>query len=427
MLTKERNDLLTLTGPGTPCGEMLRQYWQPIALAEEMKPGAPPLPVKIMHEELVVYRDDQGELGLLGLHCPHRGVDLSYGRIEKAGLRCLYHGWLFDKKGHCLEQPAEAKGSRFYEKIRHTAYPAQEKGGVIFAYLGKGEPPLIPDYPYLTVPEDYRLHLRAVQRCNWLQALEGSIDPSHVTFLHGVFDQGISVRDKRSGQLRDPFAEDPSPRFDIEPLPYGFRLYGLHQMQAGDQFLRVTNYLYPNAAAVVGNEAAQGAGGFSGRWYVPIDDVTHYRFELMHTKAAPIDKKRHRERFDREVGADHRYFRGPENRYRQNRDEMKASTFSGLGRDFAVQDLFAIETQGPIQDRTRENLSATDIFVASMRRAIGDAIDDVAAGRTPPGIFRSAAENDLSDMLVFRDYIEGGITGSDYCRRLTEGRKRAAE
>ena len=270
------------------------------------------------------------------------------------------------------------------------------------------------------------MHLRAVQRCNWLQALEGSIDPSHVTFLHGVFDQGISVRDKRSGNLRDPFAEDPSPRFDVEQLPYGFRLYGTHQMQAGDQFLRVTNYLYPNAAAVVGNEASQGAGGFSGRWYVPIDDVTHYRFELMHTKTAPIDKPRHTERFNREVGADHRYFRGPENRYGQNRDEMKANTFSGLGRDFAVQDLFAIETQGPIQDRTRENLSATDIFVASMRRAVADAINDVAEGRDPPGLVHSAADNDSGDMLVFRDYIEGGITGSDYCRRLTGTKMRAA-
>src|SRR5579884_2567691 len=136
MLTKEQNELLTRTGPGTPGGALLRRYWQPVALAEELPPDGPPLPVRVLGEDLVLFRDEYGRLGLLGLHCSHRGADLSYGRIEHGGLRCLYHGWLFDVQGRCLEQPGEPAGSTFKERIRHPAYPCREIGGLILAYLG---------------------------------------------------------------------------------------------------------------------------------------------------------------------------------------------------------------------------------------------------------------------------------------------------
>ncbi|HZT06222.1 MAG TPA: Rieske 2Fe-2S domain-containing protein, partial [Chloroflexota bacterium] len=143
MLTKEENDLLTQTGPGTPCGELMRRYWQPAALSEELPPGGAPVPVRLLGEDLVLFRDDAGHPGLLSLHCPHRGADLSYGRLEDGGIRCIYHGWLFDVSGRCLEQPGEPAGSTFHERIRHTAYPCVEKNGIIFAYLGPGEPPLL--------------------------------------------------------------------------------------------------------------------------------------------------------------------------------------------------------------------------------------------------------------------------------------------
>jgi phenylpropionate dioxygenase-like ring-hydroxylating dioxygenase large terminal subunit len=136
MLTLEENDLLTRTAPGTPGGALLRQYWQPVALTEELPANGAPLPVRIMSEDLVLFRDDHGELGLLGLHCSHRRADLSYGRVEHGGLRCLYHGWLFDRHGNCLEQPCEQPGKRFCEKVHHLAYPCQERSGIIFAYMG---------------------------------------------------------------------------------------------------------------------------------------------------------------------------------------------------------------------------------------------------------------------------------------------------
>src|SRR4051812_43647372 len=142
--------MLTLTGPGTPGGEMLRRYWQPVALSKELPEGGAPLPIRIMSEDLVLFRDDSGEIGLLGIHCAHRGADLSYGRLEDGGLRCIYHGWLYDVTGRCLEQPGEPAGSTFHERIRQPAYPCVEQAGVIFAYLGPGDPPELPNYEFLT-------------------------------------------------------------------------------------------------------------------------------------------------------------------------------------------------------------------------------------------------------------------------------------
>src|SRR3982750_1466467 len=139
MLVEELNVLLTRTGRGTPCGELLRRYWQPAALSEELPAGGAPLPGRLLGEDLVLFRDEQGRPGLLGLHCPHRGADLSYARLEDGGLRCLYHGWLFDVSGQCLEQPGEPAGSTFCQRVRHTAYPCLEAAGIIFAYLGPGE------------------------------------------------------------------------------------------------------------------------------------------------------------------------------------------------------------------------------------------------------------------------------------------------
>src|SRR3982750_2093316 len=144
MLTKEQNDLLTQTGPGTPGGALLRRYWQPVALAEELPPGGAPLPVTLLGEELVLFRDEHGRPGLLGRHCPHRGADLSYGRLEDGGLRCIYHGWLYDRTGRCLEQPGEPAGSTFHERIRQTSYPRIERAGIVVAYMGPGERPLAP-------------------------------------------------------------------------------------------------------------------------------------------------------------------------------------------------------------------------------------------------------------------------------------------
>src|SRR5436853_7607850 len=135
MLSKADNELITHTGPGTPCGELMRRYWQPVALSNEIPAGGAPLPVRLLSEDLVLFRDDQGRPGLLGLHCSHRGTDLSYGRVEDGGLRCLYHGWLYDICGRVLEQPGERGGGANRGDIPHRSHPCQEADGVIFCYL----------------------------------------------------------------------------------------------------------------------------------------------------------------------------------------------------------------------------------------------------------------------------------------------------
>src|SRR5512134_3275191 len=175
MIAAEENQLLTQTAPGTPCGELMRRYCQPVALSEELPAGGAPLKVKILGEELALFRDDQGRPGLIGVHCAHRGTDLSYGRVEDGGLRCLYHGWLYDICGRVIDQPGEPGGGANKAAIRHPAYPCHEVGGIILTYMGPGEPPLVPNYEFLTVAPEHRTAVKVMYECNYLQGNEGNI------------------------------------------------------------------------------------------------------------------------------------------------------------------------------------------------------------------------------------------------------------
>ena len=184
-MNKEENELLTQTDRGTPCGELMRRYWQPVALSEELPAGGAPLAVRILGEDLVLFRDDKGRPGLLEIHCSHRGADLSYGRVEDGGIRCLYHGWLYDINGCVIETPADRRVSQAeLTRIRHPAYPCQEKAGTIFAYLGPGDPPYFPNYEFLSVSPEHVYGIKILHECNYLQANEGNIDLSHLSFLH---------------------------------------------------------------------------------------------------------------------------------------------------------------------------------------------------------------------------------------------------
>ena len=192
MLSAEDNKLITQTGPGTPGGDLLRRYWQPVALTEEVPEGSAPIAIKVMGEELTLFRDEKGRLGLLGLHCSHRAADLSYGRIEDGGLRCLYHGWLYDVTGRCIEQPGEPAGSTLPDMVNQTAYPVQEKAGMVFAYMGPDEPPLLPNYPFMRGPEENSYVCKYFHSCNYLQSNEGNIDPAHLSYLHRLYDKPSS-------------------------------------------------------------------------------------------------------------------------------------------------------------------------------------------------------------------------------------------
>lgn len=198
-MLREENDLLTQVGPGTPGGDLLRRYWQAVELSDTLPQDGVPHRIRLLGEDLVLFRDDEGRPGLVGLHCPHRRADLSYGRVEDGGIRCIYHGWLFDVSGSCLEQPSEP-GPGFKEKVHHLAYPCQEVGGMIFAYLGPGEPPLFPLYEPFRVAPDHRYVTKIFHNCSYFQANEGNLDPCHTSFLHRQLSLPQSSKDRSRGR-----------------------------------------------------------------------------------------------------------------------------------------------------------------------------------------------------------------------------------
>jgi phthalate 4,5-dioxygenase len=415
MLTKEQNDLLTRTGPGTDGGAFLRRYWQPVALTEELPPGGAPLPVQVLGEELVLFRDDQGRPGLLGLHCSHRGADLSYGRCEDGGLRCLYHGWLYDVAGRCLEQPGEPAGSTFKDRIRHPAYPCREGGGLILAYLGPGEPPLLPDYEFLPAPEAHVWTIKILNDCNYLQGNEGNIDPQHLSFLHRQLqetDGSSSPVPGSEATSNTLFGRDVAPTIEIEETDFGVRIYSVRQTNPAESYVRISNFVLPNLSLFPGVTEAD---GYQAHWHVPIDDTHHWKYVVTFKRSAPLDKAWLRETVATALGPDYQLFRNAANRYGQDREEQRTRSFSGIGyNDFQAQDAFATESQGPVQDRTRERLGSTDRAIALARQIMLRAIRDVQEGRDPSHVIRAAGANRLDHLVVKSEALPSSVDWKTY-------------
>ena len=412
MLTQEQNDLLTRTGPGTPGGDLLRRYWQPIALAEEMPPGAPPKAITILSEPLVLFRNGRGELGLMQRKCPHRGADLSFGRVEAGGLRCIYHGWLLDSAGRCLDMPTNPPDSPAKERIRHVAYPCREAAGLILAYMGPGEAPPLPRLPVFLAPPERAWSYKLYHDCNYLQGNEGNVDPQHLSFLHRMSSPDVAP-DIRSREVDALLAADVTPRIDVEETAYGLRLYSVRRVAPDEKYVRITNFVMPNASAFDGGPVHDPVrvkplpnAGYQMHWHVPIDDYRHWKFAIVHSHASPVDA----EFQDRTIGrkAVDEPFNTPrrmENHYLQDREEMRTRTFAGLGFSFQEQDRFAVESQGAISDRTREHLGASDRGIVAMRRQMLNAIEEMKAGREPLMVTRDPAANPLADMCVVSETV----------------------
>ncbi|MPZ15023.1 MAG: Rieske 2Fe-2S domain-containing protein [Chloroflexi bacterium] len=443
MLTKEESDLLTLTGHGTLCGELMRRYWQPAALSEELPPGAAPLPVRLLGEELVLFRDDQGAPALLGAHCSHRGADLSYGRVEDGGLRCIYHGWLYDRLGRCLEQPGEPTmrwrqsggrnsihsptsdahpeaASTSHERIRHPAYPCVERAGVIFAYLGPGEPPLFPNYEIFTMPEDHTSATKLYSECNYLQGNEGNIDLLHTSFLHYIRRDLAALDPAERQRAVERYAapgllsgRGPSPgqeRCEAQLMPYGLRYAKIRSTGEEQDYVRLATFVLPNLCVIPG-------GGIN--WHVPIDDTHHWKYILSFNREAPVPAEARR-------GRDHlapppTYLPIPNrtNRYLQDRELMRSVSFSGIPQIyFAAQDLCATETPGAIQDRTQEHLVATDAAIVAARSVLRKAILDLQEGREPANVVRDPAKNQFPEIVATFGVLPPDTRWQDYCNDL---------
>ena len=366
MLTKEENARLTRVGPGTPGGALLRRYWQPIAIASELTAEQPKKRVKLLGEELVVFRDAQGHYGCLAEHCAHRGVSLYYGFVEDCGLRCAYHGWKFaTADGQCLEQPFEPIGSTYKDRVRQRAYPVQKLAGLLFVYMGPEPAPLLPRWDVLVREDGVRkIETQAPLRCNWLQAQENTADTVHTYYLHGhmLKVQGLSG----GGYFYRP----------IEKYEWGLCEWGITKSCTyGGEHPEIEirpPLIFPNILRI-----PQGRDECV-HWRVPIDD-THTLIYIMVFTPSPDGR-----------------------RVEQPEDPPVEDRGDGLRPDgeydltsFYEQDRMAWETQGAIYDRSQEHLGATDRGIVMFRQLVTEQIKVVEQGGEPMALVRDPAKNQI--------------------------------
>lgn len=409
MISAEKNDLITRVGAGTPAGELLRQYWQPVALSDELEGKRPVRSVTLMGQALVLFRDEHGRLSLMDRDCPHRGADLSFGRLEAGGLRCPFHGWVFDADGNCLETPAEPEGSKLCTRIKQKTYPVVEKNGMIFGYLGEGEPPAMPNFDCFVAPDTHVFAFKGKLECNWLQALEVGIDPAHASFLHRFFedeDTSESYGKQFRGASADSdmpitkvLREYDRPGIDVEPTDYGMRLTALRKLGAHQTHVRVTNLYFPQAFVIPMSSEMT-----ITQWHVPIDDYNCYWYAFFTSFTTPVNKQQMREqRLELYELPDYTSRRNKRNNYGYDVDEQLTQTYTGMGHDINVHDQWAIESQGRIQDRTREHLGTTDKGITAYRRMLIKAIEQQQQGEKPLMV----VDEDQATTLVGPPSIDG--------------------
>jgi 5,5'-dehydrodivanillate O-demethylase len=377
MLTGEENELLTQVSRGTPCGELLRRYWHPVAVAGELTEKKPIKAVKILNEELVVYRDNTGKYGLVGEHCPHRLASLAYGRVDEQGIRCPYHGWKFDGTGRCLEQPAEPPGSTFKDRIKHVAYPVEYLGGLLYGYLGPAPAPLLSRWDVLLWQFGKRWIVKeSIIDCNWLQAMENSVDPSHLFWLHGDTAH-LQRRVKKYAE------EHQFLRFE----------FGIHKRRTtsplatgGGAQVDQHPLLFPTILRHVALYQENGGHRHNLQIRVPVDDrrtqVFRVNFVPMNTESSP-------------PGAPVPWrFTALKTGPREYKMDM-----------VPAQDSMAWETQGAIADRTQERLGAGDEGIIMLRKLLREQIDIVCRGGEPMGLIREPENNRIIELEVVNDRI----------------------
>jgi phthalate 4,5-dioxygenase len=431
MLSQEHNDLITRAGPGSAAGALLRRYWQPAALVDELAGNRPVKPVRLLGENLVLFRDEAGRYGLIERACPHRGTDLAYGRLENGGLRCAFHGWLFDITGRCLETPAEPDGSSLRANIRQKAYPVVEKSGILFAYLGPGAPPAFPHFDCFVAPSSHTFAFKGMIDCNWLQSLEVGIDPAHTSFLHRFFHDedpaqgyGKMFRDQPLGTdmpMTQIMREFPRPRIEVEPTAFGFRIVTLRQISDDHSHIRVTNLVFPNAFMIPMSREMT-----ISQWHVPIDDTRHYWYAIFTSFGQPVNKdEMRRQRLELYELPDYVPRKNKSNDYGFDPHEQEHETFTGMGVDINVHDQWACESMGAIQDRTREHLGQSDKAITAYRRLLRQAIEQAQSGGRPPMVLDAAAAPAITGPAAV-DGIGPADDWQGYWRTTDQSKREAA-
>jgi phthalate 4,5-dioxygenase oxygenase subunit len=396
-MTPEENDLLCRVEGDAAMGQIMRRHWIAACLSEEVaEPDGSPVPVRLLGEDLVVFRDSKGRLGVLDEYCAHRRASLVFARNEECGLRCLYHGWKFDVDGNIVEMASEPPGTNVPERVKQKAYPAREAGGFVWTYLGPAadmpefEPPAFAPTP------DVRVSATKVRvHCNWAQILEGQIDSAHSSTLHSsdmVPAQVDGAKATDVNWLRP--SNDKAPRFQIERTSYGFRYAALRRPikdAATHDYVRITVYIAPFTALIPPNNVHNVA-----TLLTPEDDNTTMFYFIAWNGADKPGIAAHAWRkfnvleWGVDVDADFNNSRTAGNRYRQDRAAMKAGNFTGIP-GIPNQDIAMWESMGPITDRCQERVGASDVAVVAFRRLMIEAARAVrdggaAIGTTQPHI-----------------------------------------
>ncbi|WP_338450672.1 Rieske 2Fe-2S domain-containing protein [Niallia oryzisoli] len=387
MLTVENNQLLTQTGPGTKMGDVLRQYWIPALMAEELPhPDCPPVRVKLLGEELIAFRDTDGNLGLLDEYCPHRKVSLFYGRNENCGLRCAYHGWQFDTEGNCVDVPSEPD-SNFKNKVKIKSYPCEERGGVIWTYMGPPElKPELPEQEWMLVSDSQRYISKKVQQCNYFQGLEGGIDSSHVSILHSGSVGGIGVSGK--SQSASLLGKDTAPRFEVVDTDYGLLIGARREADEENFYWRITQFLMPFYTMI----PPFGGAPRGGHAWVPIDDDNCWVWTWSWTPDRDLTEEEVTQMASG-AGIHPLLIPGtfitqanPSNNFQIDRDmQRRGESFAGIFgigmEDHAVQ-----TSAGPIVDRSTEKLGTSDTAIIKARQCLLKAVKLLENGEDLPAL-----------------------------------------
>jgi phthalate 4,5-dioxygenase len=408
MLTAEENELLTRVGPGTPMGDLLRQYWMPALLSAELAADGPPLRVRLLGEDLVAFRDTDGRVGLLANHCAHRGASLFFGRNEECGLRCVYHGWKYDVAGRCVDMPNEPPESNFKDKIRHIAYPCQERGEVIWTYMGPlTEPPPLPDLEWALVPSSQRLVTYRWQDCNWMQAVEGGIDSSHISFLHRRIPD---LRGQSADQTVLFRSRDTHPRFEVLDTDYGAVIAARREAEADRYYWRISQFLMPFHQMI----PPTGGEGRGGHAWVPVDDE-HTLTWTMSVHPGRTDEERDAalhngagtyaslDQLAPPISGPYGAWRSAlnvTNDYGLDRSLQKNDLFFGI-RGLWAQDQAVQESQGPIYDRSSEHVGSADLAIIRVRQLLIEAARALRErGLAPASASKAAAYRVRSAALI---------------------------
>ncbi|HXH84902.1 MAG TPA: Rieske 2Fe-2S domain-containing protein [Candidatus Tectomicrobia bacterium] len=398
MLSREDNDLLTRTGPGTPMGTLLRRYWIPVVLASELPPGGRVKRVQLLGERLIAHRSPDGTPGLIGEFCPHRGASLYFGRNEAGGMRCVYHGWKFGLDGQCVDMPSEPPESNFAAKVRTTAYPCVERGGVVWAWMGPGAPPPLPELEWLGLPADHVFASKRVQDCNWFQAMEGGIDSSHISFLHAPLDHRNTAITAEMDRVSFGVGAavqtgDRAPRFEVVDTDYGVLIGARRTEPDGRWHWRVTQFLLPfytMPPVGLGEKVVQ-----SHIW-VPMDDTHVVNWMVTWHVERPLTPEEIRLHVEgkgahvcdyapatSEPYGDIRTAANRDNDYFMDWEAHRTTMFCGIP-GFGVQDQAIQESQGAIVDRTQERLGTSDTAIIQVRKRLMTAARALRDHGTPP-------------------------------------------